>query len=111
VLLTPTIIYVKLIKKLISKYKIEGLAHITGGGLVENPPRILPKGCPMKIEKNSWKRPAIFDLIQKKGSVSDHEMLRTFNCGIGLIAVSKENIKEGKLIGEIIKGKGEVIFE
>ncbi len=110
-LLTPTKIYIKIIKKLISLYKIEGFAHITGGGLVENPPRILPKGCAIKIKKDSWKRPAIFDLIQKTGNVSDYEMLRTFNCGIGLIAVSKEKIKEGILIGEIIKGNGEVIFE
>jgi phosphoribosylformylglycinamidine cyclo-ligase len=111
VLLTPTVIYVKLIKKLISSHKIAGLAHITGGGLVENPPRILPKGCSMIIKKNSWKRPAIFDLIQETGNISDHEMLRTFNCGIGLIAVTNENIKEGELIGEIVEGKGEVVFE
>lgn len=110
-LLTPTKIYIKIIKKLISSYKIAGLAHITGGGLVENPPRILPKGCAIKIKKDSWKRPAVFDLIQKKGNVSDHEMLRTFNCGIGLIAVSNEDIKEGVLMGEIIKGDGKVIFE
>ncbi len=110
-LLSPTIIYVKTIKKLISSYKIAGLAHITGGGLVENPPRILPKGCSVKIKKDSWKRLPIFDVIQKEGNVYDYEMLRTFNCGIGLIAVSSENIKEGKLIGEIVKGKGEVIFE
>lgn len=109
-LLAPTKIYVKIIKKLISSYKIAGFAHITGGGLVENPPRILPKGCSMNIVKNSWKRPAIFDLIQKTGNISDYEMLRTFNCGIGLIAVSEENIKEGILIGEIIKGDGDVIF-
>ena len=110
-LLTPTKIYIKIIKKLISSYKIAGLAHITGGGLVENPPRILPEGCSVKIRKDSWKRPAIFGLIQEKGNVSDYEMLRTFNCGIGLIAVSGEEIKEGKLIGEIVKGSGEVIFE
>lgn len=110
-LLTPTVIYIKTIKKLIASYKIAGLAHITGGGLVENPPRILPKGCSVRIKKDSWSRPAIFDVIQKEGNISDFEMLRTFNCGIGLIAVSSENIKEGKLIGEIVKGKGEVIFE
>lgn len=110
-LLEPTTIYVKTIKKLIASYDIAGMAHITGGGLVENPPRILPKGCAIKIKKNSWKRPPIFGLIQERGNISEFEMLRTFNCGIGLVVVSKESIREGILIGEVIRGKQEVVFE
>ena len=110
-LLTPTLIYVKSIKKMISMHKIAGLAHITGGGLVENPPRILPTGCAMEINKAAWKRPAIFDLIQEKGGISDYEMLRTFNCGIGLVVVSEEDVTGGILIGKIIKGNKEVIFK
>ncbi len=109
-LLTPTAIYVSTVKKLLTSYTIAGMAHITGGGLVENPPRILPKGCAMVIRKNAWKRPSIFDLIQEKGGVSDHEMLKTFNCGIGMVVVSSDDIQEGICIGEIIKGKNEVIF-
>src|SRR3989344_5376876 len=101
-LLIPTRIYVKTVQRLIASYDIAGLVHITGGGLVENPPRVLPPGCAMSIRKNSWKRPYIFDVIQKMGNISEHEMLRTLNCGIGLVVVSKETIKEGILIGEII---------
>jgi len=94
----------------ISKYQITGMVHITGGGLIENPPRILPKGCAMKIDKRAWKRPAIFNLFQKKGNISEKEMLRTFNCGLGILVVSRNNIKEGILVGEIIKGNRNVIF-
>ncbi|MEK9151312.1 MAG: phosphoribosylformylglycinamidine cyclo-ligase [Patescibacteria group bacterium] len=110
-LLTPTKIYVNIIQKLLAAYDIAGLVHITGGGLVENPPRVLPPGCAMKIRRNSWKQPRIFDAIRKTGNVSEHEMLRTFNCGIGLVVVSRDVIKEGILIGEIIRGRQEVIFE
>jgi len=110
-LLEPTIIYVKLIKKLIQKYNIAGLAHITGGGLIENPPRVLPKSCAISIKKGSWPVPPIFELIQKKGRIPKREMLRTFNYGIGLVAISEENIKEGLLIGKIIKGNQNVILE
>lgn len=110
-LLIPTKIYVKTIQKLIASYEIAGLVHITGGGLVENPPRVLPSGCAMKLRKDSWKRQRIFDAIQKAGNISEYEMLRTFNCGIGLIVVSPDVIKEGMLIGEIVKGGKEVIFE
>lgn len=109
-LLEPTIIYVKLIKKLIQKYNIAGLAHITGGGLIENPPRILPKGCAISIKKGSWPVPPIFELIQKKGKIPKREMLRTFNYGLGLVAISEENIKEGLLIGKVIKGSQNVIL-
>jgi len=109
-LLTPTIIYVKLIKKLLARYRIFGMVHITGGGLIENPPRILPKGCAIKINKDSWKIPSIFKLMQKLGNVPENDMLRTFNCGIGLVTISPDEIKEGILIGEVIKGNKEVLF-
>lgn len=109
-LLVPTKIYVPTIRKLLASYAIAGMAHITGGGLVENPPRILPKGCAMILQKNAWKRPFIFDLIQEKGNISEYEMLRTLNCGIGLVVVSEDDIREGICIGEIVKGKREVIF-
>jgi len=107
-LLEPTIIYVKQAKELLSKYKIAGFVHITGGGLIENPPRILPKGCGMNIKWGSWPVPPIFDLIEKTGNVPKEDMMKTFNNGVGLLAISADDIEEGHLIGEIIEGGGEI---
>ena len=90
-LLEPTRIYVKTVLKLLEKYeaneKITGIAHITGGGLEENLGRILPPGTQAKIHPDSWKRPAVFDWLQKLGNVAPEEMKRVFNCGIGLVLV------------------------
>ncbi|QTR49340.1 phosphoribosylformylglycinamidine cyclo-ligase [Candidatus Thiothrix anitrata] len=95
-LLEPTRIYVKLLLTLLRQYDIHALAHITGGGLTENLPRVLPARSMAKISLSSWQRPAIFDWLQSKGGVSEEEMLRTFNCGIGMIlavpAEQAENI-------------------
>lgn len=107
-LLEPTIIYVKQIKSLLSKYEIAGMVHITGGGLIENPPRILPKGCAIEIKIGSWPVNPIFKYIQEKGNISLREMLKTFNYGIGLLVVSSDDIKEGIPIGKIIKGNKKV---
>lgn len=109
-LLKPTQVYAKPINRMLRQYDIAGMVHITGGGLVENPPRILPRGCAMKIKTNSWKRPAIFGLIKRLGGVADEEMLRVFNCGIGLLLISPDKITEGECIGEIIPGDGKVYF-
>lgn len=109
-LLEPTVIYVDQIKKLLAKYKIAGFVHVTGGGLVENPPRILPEGCGINIKMGSWKVPPIFKLIQEKGNISEQEMLKTFNYGIGLIAISSDDIPEGIQIGEVVKGDKKVNF-
>lgn len=86
-LLTPTTIYVKLILKLIAEFEIKGLCHITGGGITENLPRVLPAGTAAQIEQNSWTRPAIFDWIQEQGDVANDEMLRVFNCGVGMAII------------------------
>jgi len=86
-LLTPTTIYVKLILKLIAEFEIKGLCHITGGGITENLPRVLPPGTAAQIEQNSWSRPAIFDWIQQQGDVAEDEMLRVFNCGVGMTII------------------------
>jgi len=86
-LLTPTTIYVKLILKLIAEFQIKGLCHITGGGITENLPRVLPPGTAAQIEQNSWSRPAIFDWIQQQGDVAEDEMLRVFNCGVGMAII------------------------
>jgi phosphoribosylformylglycinamidine cyclo-ligase len=86
-LLAPTRIYVKSILNVMRDFTIEGIAHITGGGFVGNVPRVLPKGVRARVDPTSWPRPALFDLIQRQGEISDEEMLRVFNCGIGMVLV------------------------
>lgn len=84
-LLTPTKIYVKTMQALQQEVAVHGIAHITGGGITENLPRILPKDAAALIDLRTWKRPEIFNWLQQQGNVNEAEMLRTFNCGIGLI--------------------------
>ncbi len=90
VLLAPTKIYVKPVLKVIKEFDVLGMAHITGGGFTDNIPRSLPKGMKAVIGKGSWPVPGIFRLIQCGGDISDDEMLRTFNCGIGMVMVVKK---------------------
>ncbi|WP_100551443.1 phosphoribosylformylglycinamidine cyclo-ligase [Caedibacter taeniospiralis] len=91
-LLTPTRIYVKTILTLLEKFDIHAISHITGGGFTENIPRVLPDYTCANINLNSWQLPAIFQWLQQKGSIVQHEMLRTFNCGAGMVmAVAKED--------------------
>jgi len=116
-LLTPTRIYVKTILALQKEFDLRGLAHITGGGITENTPRMLPKGTAALIRKGAWNIPPIFNLIQQKAKIDDEEMYRDFNMGIGMVlavpakqadAVIKKAKKLGEkayLIGEIVKGK------
>jgi phosphoribosylformylglycinamidine cyclo-ligase/phosphoribosylamine--glycine ligase/phosphoribosylglycinamide formyltransferase/phosphoribosylformylglycinamidine cyclo-ligase len=87
-LLAPTRIYVKSILPLIKGGLIKGGAHITGGGLIENPPRAIAQGLEPKIDWAAWTLPPVFDWLQKTGGVSDHELRRTFNCGVGFILVA-----------------------
>ena len=90
-LLTPTRIYVKPVLNIIKQFQVNALAHITGGGLLENIPRVLPRNTRAVIDSDSWQRPAIFDWLQEQGNVEAREMYRTFNCGIGMVmAVSAE---------------------
>lgn len=86
-LLTPTRIYVKTILNLIRDFQIKGIAHITGGGLLENIPRILPNNCQAIIKRDSWEKPAIFEMLRRGGNISEAEMYRTFNYGIGMVLV------------------------
>jgi phosphoribosylformylglycinamidine cyclo-ligase len=121
-LLEPTRIYAKLIRGLLAKYPIKGAAHITGGGIPGNLPRILPEGRRAWIDRCSWPVPPVFDLIQKIGHVSRAEMDRTFNNGLGMIlVVGKQRVDDVTsllkkmherhfLIGEIQKGRRAVIF-
>lgn len=120
-LLIPTVIYVNAIRKLRRAAKVKGLAHITGGGFYDNIPRVFPKGVGAAIYRGSWPIPSIFKLIQKRGRVSEHEMFRTFNMGIGMIGViDPKEIKRAQsalkqagvksyVVGEICKGRGVVL--
>ena len=84
-LMAPTRIYVKPVLALMRQTRVHAMAHITGGGLVENLPRVLPKGVKAVVDLASWQRPAVFNWLQTQGGIADSEMLRTFNCGIGLV--------------------------
>jgi len=90
-LLEPTRIYVNTVKNLRRDLRITGIAHITGGGIVDNLPRILPKRCKAVIDTSSWTPPAVFRLLQEQAKLSQREMMRTFNNGIGLILVVSED--------------------
>ena len=120
-LLAPTRIYVDEIAALQRTFHKEdrillGLSHITGGGLVENVPRILPRGRKAVFRKDSWKRPAVFAEIQSRGGVPEKETWRTFNMGMGMVIVirpdslelARRTLPEARLIGEIVEGKREV---
>ncbi|HUI46120.1 MAG TPA: phosphoribosylformylglycinamidine cyclo-ligase [Nitrospirota bacterium] len=123
VLLTPTRIYAKTIMALLKEFDIRGIAHITGGGITENTPRMLPKGAQALIRKGTWEVPSIFKLIRKKAGIDDNEMYRDFNMGLGMIlavpgkqaeAIMKKASKLGEqayLVGEVVKGKQIVRYE
>ena len=87
VLIAPTRIYVKPLLALMKSLPVKGMAHITGGGLVENVPRVLPEAVTAVLEKSSWPRPPLFDWLQREGNVAEAEMHRVFNCGIGMVVV------------------------
>ena len=94
-LLTPTKIYVKLVLDLIAKYELKAIAHITGGGVIENITRVIPKGLGIDINKNSWEKPAIFKMIESFNAVDERELHKSFNMGVGLVLiVDKENANE-----------------
>ncbi len=105
ILLEPTRIYVKSILNLKSRISIKGVAHITGGGLIENVPRILPQGVLAKIDLTTWEMPEIFHWISKNGNIDISQMLRIFNCGVGMVvAVSESDVDMAlKSLGEDTK--------
>jgi len=96
-LLTPTRIYVKSVLPVIRAGLVKGAAHITGGGLIENPPRAIAEGLKPVIDWNAWSLPPVFDWLQRAGGVDDHEMRRTFNCGIGLMLIVPANDADAAL--------------
>ncbi len=108
-LMEPTRIYVKPVLKLLSAFPVKGLAHITGGGLVGNVPRVLPKGTKAVIGKNTWPRPQIFSWLQDTGNVAEDEMFRVFNCGIGMVVcVAADKVASAKAL---LKAEGELAYE
>ncbi|NLP00331.1 MAG: phosphoribosylformylglycinamidine cyclo-ligase [Clostridiaceae bacterium] len=119
-LLTPTRIYVKTILKLIKKYNIKGISHITGGGFLENIPRMLPVGMKAVVHKGTWPVHPVFKLMQEKGNVAEKDMYNTFNMGIGMVlavpaeiapfVVAEANNQGEKayIIGEIVKGEEKI---
>ncbi len=122
-LLKPTRIYVKAFNALKNRVDIKGMAHITGGGITGNLPRVLPEGLQSVLSRNSWPEPPIFGIIKKTGNLSDKEMRKTFNMGIGYILVvdsgkSEKSIEilrkngfDAYMIGGIEKGVKEVVYE
>jgi phosphoribosylformylglycinamidine cyclo-ligase len=90
-LLAPTRIYVKTLLPLIEQHPVDGLAHITGGGISENIIRVIPSGLGLEIDLSSWELPAVFDWLQTRGGIDEQEMLRTFNCGIGMVLLVAED--------------------
>ena len=104
-LLTPTKIYVKPVLALLEQVKVKGISHITGGGFYENIPRSIPDGLGAKINKSSIKILPIFDLIAKRGNISEHDMFNTFNMGVGMSIVVAPEDKDKAL--EILKAQGE----
>ncbi|MFY0760863.1 MULTISPECIES: phosphoribosylformylglycinamidine cyclo-ligase [Metabacillus] len=117
-LLRPTKIYVKPVLEVLKKYKVDGMAHITGGGFIENIPRMLPEGLGAEIDYGSWPIPPVFDLLQEKGTLSQEEMFNIFNMGIGFVLavdykqmhnVINEIEKHGEkayIIGRVKDGQG-----
>ena len=109
VVMEPTRIYVKSLLKLIEAMPVKGMAHITGGGITENVPRVLPEGLTAEIKKGSWDMPALFTWLQAQGNVTESEMHKTFNCGIGMVViVAKEQASAAMAL---LKAEGEQVFE
>lgn len=109
VLLEPTKIYVKSVLSTVRKFHVSGLVHVTGGGFYDNIPRILPEGLQAVINHGSWKVPRIFSFIQDRGNISDYDMFRTFNMGIGMILVVDS--KDTNAIKEHLQTLGETVYE
>jgi len=108
-LLAPTRIYVKPLLPLVRAGKVNALAHITGGGLLENVPRILPDGLHARIDAGAWPQPRLMAFLQAQGNIEPEEMARTFNCGIGMaLIVSQQNVSD---VSQALEAAGEIVFQ
>ncbi|MEM9625724.1 MAG: phosphoribosylformylglycinamidine cyclo-ligase [Pseudomonadota bacterium] len=108
VLLTPTRIYVQCLKQVISGGSIKALAHITGGGLVDNLPRVMKDGMMAKIDARAWQAPPVFRWIYEAAGMTPESLLRTFNCGIGMVLVVAE--EDASAVTKALKDKGEAVY-
>jgi phosphoribosylformylglycinamidine cyclo-ligase len=109
VVMAPTRIYVKSLLKLIEAMPVKGMAHITGGGITENIPRVLPEGLTAEIKASGWELPPLFQWLQAQGNIVPSEMYKTFNCGIGMaIIMAKEDAAAAKAL---LEAAGETVFE
>ena len=107
-LLAPTKIYVKSLLSLLKTVPVQAMAHITGGGITENVPRVLPENCKAVIDLSSWQRPAVFEWLQKNGGVEHREMYKTFNCGVGMVVVVESEHVDAAL--SHLKASGETAW-
>ncbi|MES2988584.1 MAG: phosphoribosylformylglycinamidine cyclo-ligase [Pseudomonadota bacterium] len=107
-LMAPTRIYVKSLLPLLRKSMIHGLAHITGGGLLENVPRVLPEGCHARIDADAWPLPRLMAFLQAQGNIEPEEMARTFNCGVGMVAVVSPGRADA--VKAELEAAGETVF-
>ncbi|PKO87533.1 MAG: phosphoribosylformylglycinamidine cyclo-ligase [Betaproteobacteria bacterium HGW-Betaproteobacteria-12] len=108
VVMAPTRIYVKPVLALLEKLTVKGMAHITGGGLLENVPRVLPENTVAELQKAAWPRPKLFDWMQAEGNVAENEMHRVFNCGIGLVVVVAAADAEAAMAE--LQAQGETVY-
>ena len=109
VLLEPTRLYVRALLPLVQEGRIKGLAHITGGGLLENIPRVLPENCYAIVDTGRWELPNIFQVLQQGGRLEPVEMARTFNCGVGMAVIVEAG--EAASVSRTLEGAGETVFE
>lgn len=121
-LLAPTRIYVRPVLALMQDVSVKGLAHITGGGITENIPRVLPEGLDAEIDTSTWRQGPVFDFLQEQGNIETQEMRRTFNCGVGMVvvvsaddadratAILNENGESTWRLGRIVAGNREVAY-
>ena len=108
IIMEPTRIYVKPLLKLLKHFPIKGMAHITGGGLVENIPRILPVDLTAVLQRSAWGMPELFNWLQQQGKITDREMYRVFNCGIGMVLIiSNEHVEA---VMKALRNAGEVVW-
>ncbi|MBY0581583.1 MAG: phosphoribosylformylglycinamidine cyclo-ligase [Sphingomonas sp.] len=107
-LMAPTRIYVKSLLPLVTGGRIKGLAHITGGGLLENIPRVLPEGAHASVDAAAWEQPRLMAFLQAQGAIEPEEMARTFNCGIGMVAIVAAD--QAKAVTDDLRAAGETVF-
>ncbi|MCG6504385.1 phosphoribosylformylglycinamidine cyclo-ligase [Kingella pumchi] len=106
--IAPTRLYAKPLLAAMKEFEIKGMAHITGGGISENLPRVLPQNCTAHVDAKSWEMPKLFQWLQKEGNIAAAEMYRTFNCGIGMIVVAAHD--KAEVLADFLRQQGETVY-